>query len=485
LKKNSALRTALTAAVFLTFVHACGGDSDTPTPTLNIGVSPSSVAAGQTAMLTWSSTNASSCEAGGAWMGSRSTSGTLQVSQANPGSYTYTLTCSSAASTAAIESVTLTVAPAVLAISGTLPNGVVGVPFAQSIQATGGVAPFAWAVSSGALPAGLSLAPSTTNTVTLSGTPGAAMQAVTFAIQVTDAAHQTASQSFTISILLQADTLTLSPTGLNFPNQIVGTSSAALTETLTNTSSSSVLINAISIATGQAGEFAQSGTTCGSSLSAGASCTINVVFTPSQPGPGDAVLTIVDDTAGSPQSVGLSGVGLSNGPNATLSALNLPFGIEEVGTTSPPLTVSLTNYGSAALNIGNVSTTTNFAESNTCVPSLAVGATCTISVTFTPSGAGDFTGSLSISDDAANSPQTLTLTGTGSTSTPTLTGSCIADCLTFASAQCPAGAPARHPIQIAVCPVGPERGESVGVDGGRSCYRGGTTRAGQGFCATN
>jgi len=81
-----------------------------------------------------------------------------------------------------------------------LSNGVVGTPYNQSLQATGGVAPFAWMVSSGALPRGLSLSNSTTNTVTVSGTPDASTQGAAFTIQVADSVHQTATQPFTVSI---------------------------------------------------------------------------------------------------------------------------------------------------------------------------------------------------------------------------------------------------------------------------------------------
>jgi hypothetical protein len=83
---------------------------------------------------------------------------------------------------------------------GALSNGVVGTPYNQTLQATGGVAPFAWTVSSGALPRGLSLSNSTTNTVTVSGTPDASTQGAAFTIQVADTVHQTATKPFTVSI---------------------------------------------------------------------------------------------------------------------------------------------------------------------------------------------------------------------------------------------------------------------------------------------
>src|SRR5262249_2144872 len=197
------VRTIFAVFLSIAVLSSCGGDSGTPAPTVSLGISAKSIRASQDATLTWSSSNTSTCQASGAWTGPQSTNGSIGVSQASPGTYTYTLSCSSGASAAVTESVTLTVTPAALAITGTVSNGVIGVPLNGSIQATGGVAPFTWTVSRGALPHNLSLSPSTTNTVTFSGTPDTAEQAVAFTIQVTDSADNTATQPFTVSILLQ------------------------------------------------------------------------------------------------------------------------------------------------------------------------------------------------------------------------------------------------------------------------------------------
>jgi hypothetical protein len=465
-----------TAALLLA---ACGGGSSSPppAPTVRISVSPSGIpAAGQPATLGWSSANASTCSASGAWTGSELTSGSLLVSPPAPGTYTYTLSCSSTGSSAATASATLTVTPAPLAIiTAALVNGVTGTSYNQTIQATGGVAPFVWAISSGALPDNLSLSTSTTGTVTVSGTPQTVAQGVTFTIQVTDSAHQVATQGYTVSILLQADSLVLSPGGLDFGNQLLGSASGAQTETLTNTATSPVLITNIVPGSSPA-EFNQT-TTCGASLAGGASCAINVTFTPGQTGPRSAALTITDDTAGSPQSVSLSGVGLTAGPNATLP-VSVGFGTQLVGTTSPERWAALSNYGSATLNVANIASTGSFAETNNCIPSLASGATCTIRVIFTPDASGDMTGMILISDDAPGSPQSVSLSGTGSTNTPPLTGYCWGSVLkrdgqqqcgiAQDSVQCPVGHPAISPSIVAGgCGPGPPQTQFV--DAARAC----------------
>jgi hypothetical protein len=85
--------------------------------------------------------------------------------------------------------------------------------------------------------------------------------------------------------------------------------------------------------------------------------------------------------------------------------------------TSPSQVVTLSNTGSAALNITSITFTganaSSFSEANTCGSSVAAGGNCTIAVLFTPSAAGTLTASLSIADNASGSPQSVSLSGTG------------------------------------------------------------------------
>jgi hypothetical protein len=97
---------------------------------------------------------------------------------------------------------------------------VIGTSYNQTIQATGGVAPFVWTVSTGALPHNLSLSTSTTSTEAVSGVPDTVAQGVAFTIQVTDSAHHAATQAYTVSILLQADSLVLSPASMVFGKEL-------------------------------------------------------------------------------------------------------------------------------------------------------------------------------------------------------------------------------------------------------------------------
>jgi hypothetical protein len=104
--------------------------------------------------------------------------------------------------------------------------------------------------------------------------------------------------------------------------------------------------------------------------------------------------------------------GPASGANAVLSATKLTFPKTLIGqTASLPLT--LTNTGNATLNISNVAITGDFTQSNTCVPQVLAGNNCTITVGFTPTAKNSRTGILQLTDNAANNPQRVTLTGTG------------------------------------------------------------------------
>jgi VCBS repeat protein/centrosomal CEP192-like protein len=127
---------------------------------------------------------------------------------------------------------------------------------------------------------------------------------------------------------------------------------------------------------------------------------------------GDGRLDIaVADRASSTVSVLLQ-PGLS-GPNATLAPTILTFATEVVGTTSPVQSVLLSNNGTATLNITSIAASTNFGESDNCGSSLAAGTSCNISVTFGPTAIDNLIGTLTITDSAPGSPQTVSLNGVG------------------------------------------------------------------------
>ncbi len=204
-------------------------------------------------------------------------------------------------------------------------------------------------------------------------------------------------------------TASISPASLSFGNQTVGATSAPRTVTLTNTSSGAISISGIVASN----EFAVSSTTCGSTLSAEAGCTINVAFTPTATGPRTGTLTIADNAAGSPQSVQLTGTGSQ--PPAFFSPASLSFGDQEVGVTSAPRTITLNNTTSGPIAVSGIFIISkgDFAQTNQCGNTLGAGASCAISVTFKPTGTGTRTGTLYIGESAASNAQSVQLTGTG------------------------------------------------------------------------
>src|SRR5882724_9865281 len=106
--------------------------------------------------------------------------------------------------------------------------------------------------------------------------------------------------------------------------------------------------------------------------------------------------------------------GGGGGPAVTLSTTLLNFKKVGIGQTSSPQTVTLTNTGTATLNISSITASGDFhISNNTCGATVAAGANCAVSVTFTPTKKGARKGTLSFNDDAPGSPQTVALSGTG------------------------------------------------------------------------
>jgi Protein of unknown function (DUF1573) len=100
-------------------------------------------------------------------------------------------------------------------------------------------------------------------------------------------------------------------------------------------------------------------------------------------------------------------------PGADLSPTRVDFGVQNFAMTSAPRSVTLKNTGSAALAITSITSSGDFQQSNTCGAAVAPGSSCTVSVTVTPSGPGTRNGTLTVNDNAADSPQTANLTATG------------------------------------------------------------------------
>jgi len=199
----------------------------------------------------------------------------------------------------------------------------------------------------------------------------------------------------------------VAPGLLQFPVQAVGVAGQPQTLLLRNMGSASLSIGLITTT----GDFSETDD-CATSVSAAGSCTLAVTFTPTSLGARNGAVVIADNAAGSPHRVTLSGSAI--GATVTLSPTIVTFASQQIGTTSTAQTITLTNSGNAALTISGMQMIGDYAQTNNCPASLNASASCTVSVTFTPTAAGARNGALAISDNATSSPQSVNLTAVGS-----------------------------------------------------------------------
>jgi FG-GAP-like repeat/Abnormal spindle-like microcephaly-assoc'd, ASPM-SPD-2-Hydin len=204
--------------------------------------------------------------------------------------------------------------------------------------------------------------------------------------------------------------IVVNPSTLSFNAEAVGSTAEAQPVTLSNTGGSTLTITSISITGTDAIDFAETNG-CGPILAAGASCSIQVTFTPTAIGTRNAALTISSTAPGGPQSATLTGTGTLS---AILSPAKITFPNQYVGTSGLPQSVTLTNPGSAPLTITKVTTSpSDFAPLSACSNTLAPGASCSIGVFFDPTGSGVRNGTLTVTDNLNSSPLSASLTGVG------------------------------------------------------------------------
>jgi F5/8 type C domain/Abnormal spindle-like microcephaly-assoc'd, ASPM-SPD-2-Hydin len=199
--------------------------------------------------------------------------------------------------------------------------------------------------------------------------------------------------------------ISISPSSVGFGSVATGSSSAPQPVTITNSGSAAAPVDSIAAS----GDFSQTNN-CGSSIAAGASCTVNVTFTPTATGSRSGNLTIT--TSGVSNTVPLSGTGVAPGPILSPNPASLTFAGTLVGDSAPAQTVTVTNSGTTSATVSGVTASGDFSQTNNC-STLAVGASCTVTVTFTPSASGTRTGNVTITSNANNSPTSIALTGSG------------------------------------------------------------------------
>lgn len=207
----------------------------------------------------------------------------------------------------------------------------------------------------------------------------------------------------------------VSPDPLPFPDTSVASSSAPLLVTVTNNQTSQLTLNNPLVTFGglAAGDYVQAGTTCKSKLAVAESCTVGVVFRPSQGGLRPATLGINSKAFGSPHTIALTGTGTAP---LTVSPASLDFGNTSVGLASAPQSITVRNNQFIAANLSSIAVNGDFgpqAVGTTCGSTLAAGASCTVAIVATPARGGQRTGSVVITSDTSESPNLVLLSGYG------------------------------------------------------------------------
>jgi len=206
---------------------------------------------------------------------------------------------------------------------------------------------------------------------------------------------------------------TLSTSAVAFGSSPVGMTSATQSITLTNSGSTSMIFNTVSISGTNASAFLAT-STCPTQILRGSSCTVSVAFAPTATGYLTATLLISDNAISSPQSVTLTGTGTSNGPIVSFSATSVTFTTLPVGQASTQ-TITMSNIGSSSLSLYGFTVgganATSFAVSGPCLTTgtLAASSSCSLTITYAPTVAGSLSATINANDSAPNSPQTIAL----------------------------------------------------------------------------
>jgi len=215
-----------------------------------------------------------------------------------------------------------------------------------------------------------------------------------------------------------APVLGINPASLAFGNVSVGQTSAAQTLTLSNTGTGNLTLGTLALSGANAAEFALGADTCSSqSLAPAANCTVDVSLTPTATGARTGQIDIPSNATSSPDAVPLTGTGIQ--PDISLSPDPLEFGNVLVGSVSAVQSVTVTNPGSATLNVSAITAAlAPFAlTGGSCgaIPfSVPAAGNCTLDYTFSPSTTGAASQVITLSSDAPPaSDAQFTLQGTG------------------------------------------------------------------------
>jgi large repetitive protein len=204
--------------------------------------------------------------------------------------------------------------------------------------------------------------------------------------------------------------VTTAPASLSFGAVPIGTTSATKTFKITNNSPAA--INVTGIAASSDYTVTNTGTCLSAVLNHAASCTVTVDVTPTSPVDNGAIIIAHNAPNGLPVVVKLSATG-TGGPTTSISLSKTSLTFKVVtGGVSASQTITVTNTSGAALTMGTITASSDYAiVNNLCPSSLAAAGTCTFGITFDPTFVGSIGGSAAVAYTGNNSPQLVNLSG--------------------------------------------------------------------------
>jgi hypothetical protein len=225
--------------------------------------------------------------------------------------------------------------------------------------------------------------------------------------QLTIGADQTASTAF-LNGSGSTSALVASIGSVDFGTQYVGAAPLGRMVNVTNTTPYPASLTGISTST----EFAQINT-CTAPLAPYTSCRVSVSYSPVTNEITTGTLTVAGLGPGGPQQVSISGNGLLV---SDLAVSPIPLALySTLDVVQGSGVITVTNTSTSEVKLLGISIASPFSQTNNCPTQLHASASCSVTVTFTPTAAGVFNGTLSIVNSGPNSPQAAPIVGTAQT----------------------------------------------------------------------
>jgi hypothetical protein len=223
------------------------------------------------------------------------------------------------------------------------------------------------------------------------------------------------TRGFVAKISPASGTALASPSGVNLGLQPLSTGLATQSSLfIASVGTTNIQVSSVTVTD----DYSIASNTCSGALVSALHCEVVVNFKPTAGGTRTGMLTITSDAPDSPRNIQLTGVG--GVPQVSLSPASLALTSPSIGASGPTQTVTLSNTGQDVLNIRGIVVTgasaADFSETHNCPGQLSVSGTslpssCQINLSYKANTSNTESAALQITDDAAGSPHTVSLTG--------------------------------------------------------------------------